>query len=166
MSSPSSDESKVLTHVDAAGHARMVDVGDKPISPRVAVASSRIAMSAEAARAIREHSLAKGDAMTVARVAAITAVKLTSQLLPLCHSIGIDGVEVEHAWLDDTTLQWQVTVRSSGKTGVEMEALTAASVAALTIYDMCKAMDRSMEIGCVRLLEKSGGVRGNYLRTE
>jgi cyclic pyranopterin monophosphate synthase len=166
MSDPSGEPSKVLTHVDPAGQARMVDVGDKQVSAREAVAASRITMSSEAAQALRSNALAKGDAMAVARIAAIAAVKQTSSLIPLCHAIAIDGVKVDGNWLDATTLEWQVTVRSTGKTGVEMEALTAASVAALAIYDMCKAIDRSMEIGRVRLLEKSGGQRGNYRRTE
>jgi len=166
MSDPSGEPSKVLTHVDLAGHARMVDVGDKQVSAREAVAASRITMSSEAAQALRSNALAKGDAMAVARIAAIAAVKQTSSLIPLCHAISIDGVKVDGTWLDATTLEWQVTVRSTGKTGVEMEALTAASVAALAVYDMCKAIDRSMEIGRVRLLEKSGGQRGNYRRTE
>jgi cyclic pyranopterin phosphate synthase len=166
MSSPAGDPSYLLSHVDASGHAQMVDVGSKPESVRIAVAASRIVMSAEAADAIRGNLLVKGDALSVARIAAISAVKQTSHLIPLCHAIPIDGVQVESHWINATTLEWRVRVRSTGRTGVEMEALTAASVAALTIYDMGKAIDRSMEIGGVRLLEKSGGQRGNYLRTE
>lgn len=163
-SEPSADPN--LTHVDEHGHARMVDVGGKPIAARQATAASRIAMSISAADAIRRNSLSKGDAISVARVAAIQAVKQTSTLIPLCHAIGIDGVDSECEWVSETILEWRVTVRSTGKTGVEMEALTAASVAALTIYDMCKAIDRSMEISHVRLLEKSGGQRGDFRRTE
>jgi cyclic pyranopterin monophosphate synthase len=155
-----------LTHVNDDGHARMVDVGGKPIAARQATAASRIEMSITAANAIRQNSLSKGDAISVARVAAIQAVKQTSTLIPLCHAIGIDGVDSECEWISETTLEWRVTVRSTGKTGVEMEALTAASVAVLTIYDMCKAIDRSMEISQVRLLEKSGGQRGDFRRTE
>lgn len=157
---------RILTHVDSNGHAQMVDVGGKPISARQATAASRIEMSITAAEAIRHNSLAKGDAISVARVASIQAVKLTSTLIPLCHAIGIDGVDSECEWVSETALEWRVTVRSTGKTGVEMEALTAATVAALTIYDMCKAIDRSMEISQVRLLEKSGGQRGDFRRTE
>jgi cyclic pyranopterin phosphate synthase len=123
-------------------------------------------MSVEAAEAIRNQALAKGDAIAVARVAAISAVKQTSQLIPLCHLILIDGVTVDFDWVDPRTLECRVTVRSTGKTGVEMEALTAASVAALAIYDMGKAIDRSMEINNVRLIEKTGGQRGDYQRSE
>lgn len=155
-----------LTHVDAEGNAHMVDVGAKPITVRQATASSRIAMSIAAADAIRLHALAKGDAIAVARVAAIQAVKQTSLLIPLCHPLPIDGVDVACEWVSPTTLEWQVTVRSTGKTGVEMEALTAASVAALTIYDMGKAIDRTMVIESVRLLQKSGGQRGDFRRIE
>jgi cyclic pyranopterin phosphate synthase len=166
MNQPSGKSPQQLSHVDASGHAHMVDVGDKPVTVRSATASSRIVMSAEAAEAIRGNVLAKGDAISVARIAAISAVKQTSQLIPLCHAICIDGVGVEERWVDSVTLEWQVTVRSTGKTGVEMEALTAASVAALTIYDMCKSIDRSMEILSVKLVEKTGGQRGDYQRSE
>lgn len=166
MSHPSGEPPQQLSHVDSSGHAHMIDVGDKPITVRSATASSRIIMSMDAAEAIRRNALSKGDAISVARVAAISAVKQTSQLIPLCHAIWIDGVGVEERWLDSVTLEWRVTVRSTGKTGVEMEALTAASVAALTIYDMCKSIDRSMEIQSVKLVEKTGGQRGDYQRSE
>jgi cyclic pyranopterin phosphate synthase len=166
MSNPSRDPAGQLNHLDADGNARMVDVGDKPATSRTAQAASRIAMSVEAAEAIRGQALKKGDAMAVARIAAISAVKQTSQLIPLCHLILIDGVNVDFEWLDPQTLECRVSVRSTGKTGVEMEALTAASVAALAIYDMCKAIDRSMEIQSVRLLEKTGGQRGDFHRSE
>jgi cyclic pyranopterin phosphate synthase len=166
MSNPSKDPARRLNHLDADGNARMVDVGDKRETVRTATAASRIAMSVEAAEAIRNQALAKGDAIAVARVAAISAVKQTSQLIPLCHLILIDGVTVDFDWVDPRTLECRVTVRSTGKTGVEMEALTAASVAALAIYDMGKAIDRSMEINNVRLIEKTGGQRGDYQRSE
>jgi cyclic pyranopterin phosphate synthase len=166
MSNPSRDPAGRLNHLDADGNARMVDVGDKPASVRTALAASRIAMSIEAAQAIRCNSLSKGDAIAVARVAAISAVKQTSHLIPLCHAILIDGVSVEFNWVDAQTLECRVSVRSTGKTGVEMEALTAASVAVLAIYDMGKAIDRSMEIQRVRLIEKTGGQRGDFHRPE
>jgi cyclic pyranopterin phosphate synthase len=166
MSNPSRDPAGHLNHLDADGNARMVDVGDKPATSRTATAASRIAMSVEAAEAVRGQALKKGDAMAVARIAAFSAVKQTSQLIPLCHFILIDGVIVDFEWLDPQTLECRVSVRSTGKTGVEMEALTAASVAALAIYDMCKAIDRSMEIQSVRLLEKTGGQRGDFHRSE
>lgn len=166
MSDPNREPSKPLAHVDAVGAAHMVDVGSKPETLRTATAASRIAMSIEAAEAIRHNVLAKGDAMAVARIAAISAAKLTSQLIPLCHALAIDGVAVESQWVDSRTLEWRVAVRSTGKTGVEMEALTAASVAALAIYDMCKSIDRSMEIQSVRLIEKTGGQRGDFQRSE
>ena len=153
-----------LTHVNARGEARMVDIGGKSNTKREAVACSRICMSIEAANAIRENSISKGDCLQVARVAAIQASKQTSTLIPLCHMILIDSVEVEHAWISELEIEWRVTVRSTGSTGVEMEALTAASVAALTVYDMCKAMDRSMTISKILLLSKTGGRRGDYRR--
>jgi len=155
-----------LTHVNADGHARMVDVGGKGETKRVAVASSCIHMSLDAANAIRRNAIAKGDCLQVARIAAIQASKQTSLLIPLCHIVMIDSVEVVHQWLSDTELEWTVTVRSTGATGVEMEALTAASVAALTVYDMCKAIDRSMTISKIVLLFKTGGTRGDYQRKE
>lgn len=159
-------EASELTHVDSLGHANMVDVGGKPETVRQATASSRISMTPAAANAIRRNTLAKGDAIAIARIAAIGAVKQTSVLIPLCHPLWVDGVQVQCDWVQETALEWRVTVRSTGKTGVEMEALTGATVAALTIYDMGKAIDRSMEITSVKLLEKSGGSRGDYFRTE
>ncbi len=155
-----------LTHVNSSGEARMVDVGQKSNTHRTAVASSRITMSLDAANAIRTNSIAKGDCLQVARIAAIQASKQTSTLIPLCHMILIDSVDVQHKWVSDVELEWQVTVRSTGPTGVEMESLTAASVAALTVYDMCKAIDRSMTISSIMLLSKKGGVRGDYQRNE
>ena len=162
-----SDQAPIrLTHVNAIGQARMVDVGGKTETNREATACSSISMSREAASAIRENAVVKGDCLQVARIAAIQATKQTSNLIPLCHMILIDSVEVHHAWLTETELQWCITVKSTGPTGVEMEALTAASIAALTVYDMCKAIDRSMTISKVMLLSKKGGVRGNYQRKE
>lgn len=155
-----------LTHVDSRGNARMVDVGSKTISERRAVAKSEINMSLEAANAIRQNEIKKGDCIQVARIAAIQATKQTSNLIPLCHAIPISSVEVSSQWITDTTLEWTVAVKSHGQTGVEMEALTGASVAALTVYDMCKAVDRAMTITNTMLLEKTGGIRGDYFRSE
>jgi cyclic pyranopterin phosphate synthase len=158
----SSQDGDELTHVDHKGNAWMVDIGPKSVSVRRAIAISRISMSQKAARAIQANALAKGDALGVARIAAIQAVKATSSLIPLCHAIPIDSVAVEHRWTGDQVLEWQVTVRSTGKTGVEMEALTGASVAALSIYDMAKSLDPAMEIGPIFLIEKTGGSSGDF----
>ena len=155
-----------LTHVNASGEARMVDVGNKGDTRRTAVACSRISMSLDAANAIRTNSTSKGDCLQVARIAAIQASKQTSNLIPLCHMLLIDSVEVQHKWLSVDELEWRITVKSTGSTGVEMEALTAATVAALTVYDMCKAIDRTMTISNVMLLSKTGGRRGDYHRKE
>lgn len=155
-----------LTHVNSLGEARMVDIGEKHETRRTATATSRISMSPEAANAIRNIANRKGDCIQVARIAAIQAAKQTSFLIPLCHLILIDSVEVEHRWVSDCELEWRVTVKSTGPTGVEMESLTAASVAALTVYDMCKAIDQSMLISHVMLVTKTGGMRGDYERKE
>jgi cyclic pyranopterin monophosphate synthase len=155
-----------MTHVDASGRARMVDIGGKSQSKRIAIACSRVVMSPVAANAIRENTIAKGDCLQVARIAAIQGAKQTSHLIPLCHVVLIDSVDVTHRWVSDTELEWQVSVGSTGATGVEMEALMAASVAALTVYDMCKAIDRTMTISKITLLSKSGGARGDYKRKE
>jgi len=160
------DSDAKLTHVSVTGEARMVDVSGKGDSKRAATASSRITMSHEAANAIRNNQVAKGDCLQVARIAAIQGAKQTSILIPLCHLILIDSVEVEHEWLSEIELEWRICVKSTGVTGVEMEALTAASIAALTIYDMCKAIDRSMTISRIMLLSKTGGARGDYMRNE
>lgn len=161
-----SQEPGSLAHVDPSGHAWMVDVGHKQVSARQAVAIARISMSDEAARAIQANALSKGDALGVARIAAIQAVKATANLIPLCHAIPIDSVAVEHRWVGPQVLEWQVTVRCTGKTGVEMEALTGASVAALSIYDMAKSLDRSMEIGPIFLAEKTGGSKGDFQKAK
>jgi cyclic pyranopterin phosphate synthase len=150
-----------LTHLDETGAARMVDVGGKPETARSATATGRIAMSAEALAAIRDGSGPKGDVLAVARVAAIMAAKKTGELIPLCHPLALDAVVVDFAFEDDAV---RVTARASltGKTGVEMEAMTAASIALLTVYDMAKAIDKGMVIGEVRLLEKTGGKSGTW----
>jgi cyclic pyranopterin phosphate synthase len=144
----------------------MVDVGAKAATARQAIAIGRISMSQEAARAIQSNALSKGDALSVARIAAIQAVKATANLIPLCHVLPIDSVTVEHRWASEQILEWRVTVRSTGKTGVEMEALTAASVAALSTYDMAKSLDRTMEIGPIFLEEKTGGTRGDFRKAK
>jgi cyclic pyranopterin phosphate synthase len=150
-----------LTHLDAQGAARMVDISDKASTARAAVATGRIAMSAEAAAAIRDGAVKKGDVLAVARLAGIMAAKRTSELVPLCHPLPLSSVTVDLE-LGDRGVLVTATARTTGQTGVEMEALTAASVALLTVYDMAKALDREMVIGDVRLLAKSGGRSGDW----
>jgi cyclic pyranopterin phosphate synthase len=150
-----------LTHLDETGAARMVDIGGKPATAREAVARGRIAMSAEAARAIREGSAAKGDVLAVARVAGIMAAKKTAALIPLCHPLPLTRVAIDLA-PDEAGVTVTATAATEGRTGVEMEALTAASIALLTIYDMAKAIDRTMVIKEVRLIRKSGGKSGDF----
>ena len=151
----------VLTHVDARGRIRMVDVGDKPVTSREAVARGRISMSAEARKLTRSGAAKKGDPIQAARLAGIMAAKRTSELIPLCHPLAITYVSVD---LTPTRTGYAIEarVRTSGQTGVEMEALTAVSVAALTVYDMVKAVDKGMVIGDIVLAEKSGGRSGRY----
>jgi cyclic pyranopterin monophosphate synthase len=150
-----------LTHLNDAGEARMVDVGAKDDTTRTAEAIARIDMSAEAFEALRAGNLKKGDALGVARVAGIMAAKRTSDLIPLCHPIALTRVDVS-CTPRDNGVDISATVACVGKTGVEMEALTAVSVAALTIYDMLKAVDRAMVIGPTRLISKRGGKSGDY----
>jgi cyclic pyranopterin phosphate synthase len=150
-----------LTHLDDTGAARMIDVSAKPDTRRHAVASGRIAMSTEAASAIREARVAKGDVLAVSRVAGIMAAKRTGDLIPLCHPLPITSVAIDLI-PDDSGVTATATVTTTGKTGVEMEAMTAVSIALLTIYDMAKAVDKSMTIGSVRLLEKTGGKSGDW----
>ena len=150
-----------LTHLDERGQARMVDVGGKAETARSATATGRIRMSAEALSAVRDGSGPKGDVLAAARIAGIMAAKKTGELIPLCHPLALDAVAVEFAFEDDAV---RVTARASlsGRTGVEMEALTAASLALLTVYDMAKALDKGMVIEGVRLLEKTGGKSGDW----
>lgn len=150
-----------LTHLDADGAARMVDVGGKAESARRAVASGRIGMSAEALAAIREGNAPKGDVLATARIAGIMAAKKTAELIPLCHPLALDTVTVEFAF-EDNALRATATAALTGKTGVEMEAMTAACVALLTIYDMAKALDKGMVIEEVRLIAKDGGKGGPW----
>jgi cyclic pyranopterin phosphate synthase len=154
-----------LTHLNESGEARMVDVGGKPVTAREAVAEGRINMRPETLALIQQGGHKKGDVLAVARIAGIMAAKKTAELIPLCHPIALSGVEIElvpepasHA------VRVRATVRTSGQTGVEMEALTAVQVALLTIYDMCKGVDRGMTITDIHLLEKSGGRSGRWVR--
>ena len=154
-----------LTHVDARGRIRMVDVGNKPVTSREAVARGSIAMSAAARKMIRSGAVKKGDPLQAARLAGIMAAKKTSELIPLCHPLALTHVSVD---LTATRTGYTIEsrVRTSGQTGVEMEALTAVAVAALTLYDMVKAVDKSMEIGAIHLAEKKGGRSGHYVRRD
>jgi len=152
-----------LTHIDDEGRARMVDVGDKPVTTRTAIASGFVRMAAATVQAIREHRTPKGDPLEVARLAGIMAAKRTAELIPLCHPLPLTHADVQLD-LRDNGIQITATARTDGKTGVEMEALTAASVAALTLYDMCKAMDKAMAITDIRLESKTGGRSGDYKR--
>ena len=155
-----------FTHLDENGAARMVDVGDKQVTKRTAQAHAVITMQPETLRRIAEGTMPKGDVFACARIAGIMAAKRTSDLIPMCHPLPIDGVEIEITPVSETKVRIVSTLRCTHKTGIEMEALTAASVAALTIYDMCKAIDRGMCIDQVLLLHKAGGKSGEYRRSE
>lgn len=153
-----------LTHLDENGAARMVNVGDKQVTQRVATAQSVITMQPETLRMIADGTAPKGDVFACARIAGIMAAKKTAELIPMCHPIPIESVEISIEAVSDTQVRILSTLRCSHKTGIEMEALTAASVAALTIYDMCKAVDRGMRIDETMLLYKSGGRSGEFRR--
>ena len=152
-----------LTHFDDKGDARMVDVGAKQVTERIAVAKATVAMQPETIALIVERRAAKGDVLAVARLAGIMAAKRTADLIPLCHPLALNSVAVDLA-CDETANRVEITAtcKVAGRTGVEMEALTAASVAALTVYDMCKSVDRAMTIGEIRLTHKSGGKSGRF----
>jgi cyclic pyranopterin phosphate synthase len=150
-----------LTHLDSAGNARMVDVGAKPATARVAVASGRIRMSQEALRAIGEGAAPKGDVLAAARIAGIMAAKKTAELIPLCHPLALDAVTLDFA-IEENAVRATATASLTGRTGVEMEAMTATCVALLTIYDMAKAIDKGMVIEAVQLIEKRGGKSGYW----
>ena len=154
-----------LTHLDSEGNARMGDVGGKAETRRVAIASGLIRMSAEALAAIRDGEVPKGDVLAAARIAGIMAAKKTAELIPLCHPLALDAVTVDFAF-EDAALRATATASLSGRTGVEMEAMTAVSVALLTIYDMAKAVDKGMVIDGVRLIEKRGGKSGDWRAPE
>ncbi len=152
-----------LTHFDADGKAHMVNVGDKPVTDRVAVACGEIRMAAATLDRIREGGFGKGDVLGIARLAGIMGAKQTASLIPLCHPLGLDHVAVDLE-MDESLpgVRITATCRVTGRTGIEMEAMTAVAVAALTIYDMCKAVDRGMQIGSIRLTHKSGGKSGDF----
>lgn len=156
---------KKLTHINTHGEATMVDVGNKPQTARIAVAHGKITMNAETLVAIENHMLKKGDVLATARIAGIMAGKQTATLIPLCHPLAITSIDIQFAIFRKGSAQGiecTTTAKTFGQTGVEMEALTAVSVALLTIYDMAKAMDRSMQISAIRLLEKDGGQSGHW----
>jgi len=154
-----------LSHIDDAGRARMVDISHKTSSARTAVAAGRVVVGAEALQRIRDGELQKGDALAVAQVAGVLGAKQASRLLPLCHDVLLQNVEIEFTFDDEAgAVDVRALTKSDGPTGVEMEALTAVSVAALTIYDMCKSVSPGIEITQVRLLAKSGGRHGDYRR--
>ncbi len=156
-----------LTHLDERGHAHMVDVGDKAETAREATARGLVRMERATLRLIMEGGAPKGDVLATARIAGIMAAKRTGELIPMCHPLPIHAVAVDiRADEDASTLEIEATARLVGKTGVEMEALTAVSVAALTVYDMCKGVDRAMTIGAIRLVRKSGGKSGDYRRED
>ncbi len=156
-----------LSHVDEAGRARMVDVGGKPESQRTAVAEGQVRMSREAYAQVAANAVAKGDVLAVAEVAGVMAAKRTGELIPLCHPLGLDLVTVEARLAPDLAgVRVTATARVTGRTGVEMEALPAVSVACLTVYDMVKAIDREMVIEDIRLTSKTGGTRGDWRRSD
>jgi cyclic pyranopterin phosphate synthase len=159
-----SDTQHRLTHFDAAGHAAMVDVGAKPETAREATARVQVTMQPATLALIEAGTARKGDVLGVARLAGIMAAKRTSDLIPLCHPLPISGVTVDLHIVAPDRVEISATVRTTGRTGVEMEALTAASVAALTVYDMVKAVDRGMRIEALRVVAKSGGKSGDFIQ--
>ena len=153
-----------FTHFDAAGNAAMVDVGGKPETARTATACARVVMQPETLRMIVQGHAKKGDVLGVARLAGIMGAKRTADLIPLCHPLPITAVAVELVPEGENAVAITATVRTTGRTGVEMEALTAASIAALTVYDMCKAVDRGMRVEALRVVAKSGGKSGDFVQ--
>ena len=156
-----------FTHFNEQGRAKMVDVGDKPVSQRTAVAAARVLVNASTFELIRSGGMKKGDVLTVAQIAGVMGAKRTPDLIPMCHPILMDGINLDLS-LDEERLSVEIraTVSCGGRTGVEMEALTAVSTAALTVYDMCKAVQKDMVITDIRLLSKTGGVHGDFTREE
>ena len=156
-----------FTHFNEEGRAKMVDVGEKPVSTRTAVAAGRVLVNEHTFALIRSGGMKKGDVLTVAQVAGVMGAKRTPDLIPMCHPIPISGIDLRLS-LDEQRLSVEIeaSVRCDGRTGVEMEALTAVSVAALTVYDMCKAVQKDMVISDIRLLSKTGGVHGEFHRDE
>ncbi|MRN51606.1 cyclic pyranopterin monophosphate synthase MoaC [Paenibacillus monticola] len=155
-----------LTHFNEEGRARMVDVSDKEITKRTAIARSMVTMDSRTLSAIKEGKISKGDVLAVAQVAGIMAAKKTSDWIPMCHPLPLTGIDIRFSDNSEEELYIEATVKTTGKTGVEMEALTAVSVAALTVYDMCKALQKDMMIGPTLLVSKSGGKNGDYAREE
>jgi cyclic pyranopterin phosphate synthase len=153
-----------LTHLNEKGRARMVDVSNKGETKREAIAKATIAMKPGTLKLIKEGGVKKGDVLAVAQVAGVQGAKRTPDLIPMCHPLRITGVDIKFSFIGDTSVEIYVTVKAFDKTGVEMEALTAAATAALTIYDMCKAVDKGMEIKEIVLVKKSGGKSGTYVR--
>jgi cyclic pyranopterin phosphate synthase len=153
-----------LTHIDENGASRMVDVSEKDVTERIAVAHARVTMKPETFSLIMDKKIAKGDVLGVARVAGIMAAKKTSELVPMCHPLNLNSVKIDYEDNNQDSIEITSEVKVTGKTGVEMEALTAASICALTIYDMCKSADKSMLISDVYLVKKSGGKSGNFVR--
>lgn len=152
-----------LSHVDSSGKARMVDVGEKKVTARRAVAEGRVLMSIEAFGQVRDAAVAKGDVLAIAEIAGVMAAKKTGDLIPLCHPLALDQVQVELELVEEWPgVRVTATVAATARTGVEMEALTAVGVACLTVYDMVKAVDRAMRITAIHLLEKTGGSRGDW----
>lgn len=155
-----------LSHFDSHGRSRMVDVSDKPVTERRARASGRLHMAEQTLARIRRRDVAKGDVLEVARLAGVMAAKRTADLIPLCHPLPLSSVELAFEFPDDRTVSIEATVSVVAQTGVEMEALTAVSVAALTVYDMCKSIDRTIVIDQIQLNEKSGGRSGHFSRED
>ena len=156
-----------FTHFNEQGRAKMVDVGEKPISQRVAVAGARVLVNENTFNLIKSGGMKKGDVLTVAQIAGVMGAKRTPDIIPMCHPILMDGINLDLS-LDEERLSVEIKaeVRCDGRTGVEMEALSAASIAALTVYDMCKAVQKDMVISDIRLISKTGGVHGDYYREE
>lgn len=157
---------KHFSHFDESGASRMVDVSEKVITKRMARAQAIVVMQPATLQMVQNRSLSKGDVLEVARLAGIMATKQTPHLIPLCHSLGLDAVTIDFEILSEDRLRIEVRCTNHGRTGVEMEAMMGASVAALTVYDMCKAIDRWISIGPIELLEKSGGKSGHQLRLD
>lgn len=156
-----------FTHFNEQGRAKMVNVGEKPITRRTAVAAGCVLVNKKTFELIRSGGMKKGDVLTVAQIAGVMGAKRTPDLIPMCHPIAMEGIDLK-LWLDEQrhSVEIQATVSCDGKTGVEMEALTAVSAAALTVYDMCKAVQKDMLIGQIRLIRKTGGIHGDYNREE
>ena len=156
-----------FTHFNEQGRAKMVDVGEKPVTVRTAVAAARVLVNEQTFALIRSGGMKKGDVLTVAQIAGVMGAKRTPDLIPMCHPILVDGIDLSLSLNEeDLAVEIRASVSCDGRTGVEMEALTAASVAALTVYDMCKAVQKDMVITDLRLISKSGGVHGDYERSE